>query len=68
VITIAKAIKDFFIAFFTNWVEDFLILSGIALAVVNTYLISTIGTNILAGNYTLAAVLVFFGVILAKRG
>lgn len=67
----AKAIKNFIIAFFTgfftHWVEDFLILVGIGLIVVNTYLITIVGSNILAGNYLLGFVLIFIGVVLAKR-
>lgn len=68
----AKAIKNFisafFLAFFTKWMEDAFILSGIGLAVVNTYLISTVQASTLAGNYTLAAVLILFGLVIAKRG
>jgi len=71
VIKIAKAIKEFiisfFISFFTKWLEDFLILSGITLIVVNTYLIGVVEINILAGNYLTGFVLIFLGVVLAKR-
>lgn len=67
-IIIAKAIKAFFISFFTHWVEDFLILAGITFAVVNTYLIGVINTNVLAGNYTVSAVLFLLGIVLARRG
>jgi len=67
----AKAIKSFitafFVAFFTKWVEDFLIFTGLTLGIVNTYLITVINSNILAGNYLLSAILIFVGVILAKR-
>ena len=67
----AKAIKDFIIAFFTTfftkWLADFLIFTGIALIIANTYLISVIPSNILAGNYLLGAVLIVLGVIFAKR-
>lgn len=67
----AKAIKQFLIAFFTgfftNWLEDFLILSGITLGIVNTYLITVIKPNILAGNYLLSVVLIFMGIIFARR-
>ena len=66
-IKIAKAIKAFFIAFFTQWVEDVLIMAGISLIVVNTYLIGVVSGNILAGNYLLGVVLIFLGVVLAKR-
>lgn len=66
-ITIAKAIKAFIVAFFTQWVEDVLILAGIGLIVVNTYLIGVVSGNILAGNYLLGVVLIFLGVVLAKR-
>ena len=68
----AKASKEFiisfFVAFFTKWVEDVLILAGISLIVVNTYLIGVVGYNGLAGNYLLGVVLIFMGVVLAKRG
>lgn len=71
VIRIAKAIKNFiiafFTAFFTKWLEDVFILSGIVLGVVNTYLITVVDANVLAGNYVLAAVLIFTGVIIARR-
>lgn len=70
-IKIAKAIKEFlisfFVSFFTKWVEDFLILTGLTLAVVNTYLITVVDSNILAGNYVLSAVLIFVGIIIARR-
>lgn len=67
-IKIAKAIKAFFIAFFTQWMEDVLILAGIGLIVVNTYLIGVVDYNVLAGNYLLGVVLIFMGVVMAKRG
>lgn len=71
VIKIAKAIKNFitafFISFFTEWLEDFLILSAAGLVIVNTYLISVIDYNILAGNYVLAVFLFIIGVIIARR-
>lgn len=67
----AKAIKEFIISFFTTffteWVEDFLIFAGIVLIIVNTYLIGVVGFNILAGNYLTGFVLIFLGVVLAKR-
>ena len=67
----AKVIKNFIIAFvtgfFTNWLEDFLILMGIGIIIFNTYLITVVDVNILAGNYLLGAVLILIGVILAKR-
>jgi len=67
----AKAIKKFIIAFitgfFTVWLEDFLILAGLALIIFNTYLFSVIDINILIGNYLLGVVLIFIGVILVKR-
>ena len=70
-IKIAKAIKEFIISFllsfFTKCVEDFLILTGLTLAVVNTYLITVVDSNILAGNYVLSAVLIFVGIIIARR-
>jgi len=47
--------------------EDFLIFAGIILAVVNTYLISVIDANILAGNYVLSVVLILIGIIIARR-
>ncbi|WP_099157276.1 hypothetical protein [Virgibacillus ndiopensis] len=67
----AKAIKNFiivfFTTFFTKWLEDFLIFTGITLGIVNTYLITVIDANILAGNYVLAAMLIFIGIIIARR-
>lgn len=66
--TIKNFISAFFVAFFTKWMEDAFILSGIALVVLNTYLISSIQASTLAGNYTLAAVLILFGLVIAKRG
>jgi len=68
---VAKAIKDFIIAFFTSfftdWVEDFLILSALVIVVVNTYLITVISPNVLAGNYVLAVFLFIIGIALARR-
>lgn len=67
----AKAIKKFIIAFitgfFTVWLEDFLILAGLTFLIVNTYLISVVDNNILAGNYLLGVVLILIGIILVKR-
>lgn len=67
----ARALKKFIIAFitgfFTNWLEDFLILTGLCLMVINTYQISVVDINILVGNYLLSAVLIGMGIILAKR-
>lgn len=67
----AKAIKNFittfFVAFFTDWLEDVFILSAIALVVVNTYLITVVDLNILIGNYVLAVFLAIIGLALARR-
>jgi len=67
----AKSIRNFitasFPSFFTKWLEDFLILTGTGLIIINTYLISSIQTSTLSGNYLLGFVLIFIGVILAKR-
>lgn len=67
----ATAIKNVIIAIFTSffakWVEDFLILTGVWLIVVNTYLITVIEKNILAGNYLTGSTLLLIGIILAKR-
>jgi len=67
----AKAIKKFIIAFitgfFTVWLEDFLILAGLTLIIVNTYLFTVIDFNILIGNYLLGIVLLLIGLILVKR-
>lgn len=65
--TIKGFIISFFISFFTKWLEDFFILSAIILLVVNTYLITVISPNILAGNYVLAAILFIIGLILSRR-
>lgn len=70
-IKIAKAIRDFFIAFFTTffskWLEDVFILAGIGLIVVNTYLITVVETNVLSGNYLSGIILVLIGVVLARK-
>ena len=67
----AKAIKKFFIlfftAFFTQWLEDFFIFTGAVIIIVNTYLITIVEGNILAGNYLLGFVLIITGVVIAKR-
>lgn len=67
----AKVIKNFIIAFatgfFTNWLEDFLILTGIGIIIFTTYLIKAVEINILAGNYLLGFVLILIGILLAKR-
>lgn len=67
----AKAIKNFLIAFitafFTRWLEDFFIFTGAVIVIVNTYLISIVEGNILAGNYLLGFVLIITGVAIAKR-
>lgn len=67
----AKAIKNFlisfFTAFFTKWLEDFFIFTGAIIIIVNTYLISIVEGNVLAGNYLLGFVLILAGVAIAKR-
>lgn len=57
----------FFKSFFTKWIEDFFIFTGLIIVIVNTYLISVIDWNILAGNYLLGLILLLAGVMLAKR-
>lgn len=61
----AGIIKEFIIAFFkslfTDWLEDFFILVGIAILIGTTYSIST-----LVGNYVLGATIFLFGLILAR--
>lgn len=67
----AKAIKNFiisfFTAFFTKWLEDFFIFTGAVVIIVNTYLITIVDGNILAGNYLLGVILIITGVAIAKR-
>ncbi|MEK4871571.1 hypothetical protein [Niallia sp. FSL W8-1348] len=67
----AKAIKKFFIlfftVFFTQWLEDFFIFTGAVIIIVNTYLITIVEGNILAGNYLLGFVLIITGIVIAKR-
>jgi hypothetical protein len=65
--TIAKTIKKMILSFFTNWLEDFFIVAGVALLVINTYQLTIAPLNIIVGNYTLSAILVLAGVILAKK-
>jgi len=57
----------FFQSFFSRWLEDFLIFAGLLVAVVNTYLITVVGINILLGNYLLAIILLLTGIAVAKR-
>jgi len=63
----AKAIKSFILLFFTSFFEDFLILAGLAMMAVNTYLITVVDINILTGNYFVGIILLIIGVVLAKR-
>ncbi|MED4124021.1 hypothetical protein P4641_08535 [Halalkalibacterium halodurans] len=67
----AKVIKNFiisfFTAFFTKWLEDFFIFTGAIIIIVNTYLISIVEGNVLAGNYLLGFVLILTGLAIAKR-
>ncbi|NIK10916.1 hypothetical protein [Alkalibacillus almallahensis] len=67
----AQAIREFIIsffkAFFTKWVEDFLIFVGLGIFVVNTYLITVVEINMLIGNYLLGLILLLIGLVLAKR-
>ncbi|MBD7937144.1 hypothetical protein H9655_08880 [Cytobacillus sp. Sa5YUA1] len=67
----AKTIKNFIVsfvtAFFTKWLEDFFIFVGVAVIVINTYLITTVDVNIIAGNYLLGLILIILGVVLAKQ-
>ncbi|MGM8213561.1 hypothetical protein ACLIBH_12360 [Virgibacillus sp. W0430] len=64
-IKIAQALKQFIISFFkslfTDWLDDFFILVGVAILIATTYSIST-----LIGNYVLGATIFIFGLILAK--
>ncbi|MEK4199091.1 MULTISPECIES: hypothetical protein [Cytobacillus] len=65
--TIKNFIISFFTAFFTKWLEDFFIFVGVAVIVINTYLITTVEVNIIAGNYLLGLILIILGVVLAKQ-
>ncbi|AYV67092.1 hypothetical protein C2I06_09505 [Niallia circulans] len=62
-----KILIAFIMSFFTQWLEDFFILTGAVIVIVNTYLISIVEGNILAGNYLLGFVLIITGVAIAKR-
>lgn len=68
---LAKIIHEFLIAFFTaffsRWLEDFFIVVGLIVLVVNTYLISVVALNVLLGNYLLALILLLAGIAIAKR-
>lgn len=63
----SKAIRENLIAFFkiflAKWLEDFFILTGVVVILVTTY--NQFGTTI--GNYTLGGILVFFGLMFAKK-
>lgn len=63
----AKTIKENLIAFFkvflAKWLEDFLILSGVVIILATTY--KEFGATI--GHYTLGGILVFFGLMFAKK-
>ncbi|MBO1003745.1 hypothetical protein ACFSKI_19140 [Pseudogracilibacillus auburnensis] len=65
--TLKQFILSFFTTFFTKWLEDFFIFTGLGLIIVNTYLISVVNLNVLAGNYLTGFVLIVIGVFLAKR-
>ena len=58
-----ESLSGFFKAFFTNWIEDFLILLGVAVILATTYL--TFGYTV--GNYALGIILLLFGFIVAKK-
>jgi hypothetical protein len=62
-----KILIAFIMSFFTQWLEDFFIFTGAVIVIVNTYLISIVEGNILAGNYLLGFVLIITGVAIAKR-
>lgn len=48
-------------------VGGFFIFVGVAVIVINTYLITTVEVNIIAGNYLLGLILIILGVVLAKQ-
>lgn len=48
--------------FFKRYIEDVLIILGALVAIVNTYFL-----NVYIANYLLAAVLIGFGIIIARR-
>lgn len=56
-------IGKFFKSLLSNWLEDFLIFVGVAIALITTY--EHFGTVI--GNYSLGFVLVLFGLVIAKK-
>lgn len=63
----SKAIRENLIAFFkiflAKWLEDFFILLGVAVILWTTY--EKFGVTV--GNYTLGGILVFFGLVFAKK-
>lgn len=62
----AKTLRNIITALFVllgKYLEDIFIIGGIGVIVATTY-----GWNVTAGNYLLGAVLILFGLILAKRG
>lgn len=67
----AKAFRNliisFFTAFFSYWLEDFLIFAGLCTVVVNTYLFTSIEINILIGNYLVGAILILAGIAIARK-
>lgn len=58
-----KNIGYFLKYLFTNWLEDFLIFVGVAIALITTY--QKFGIDV--GNYLLGFVLVIFGLVIAKK-
>jgi hypothetical protein len=64
---VAKQLKLLILAFFSNlltkWLEDFFIMSGVAVLIGTTYM----KYGITAGNYLLGAVLLIIGFLLAKK-
>lgn len=64
---VAKLIKEniinFFKSLFTKWIEDLFVFMGILIIVYTTY--KSFGITV--GNYSIGIILLYIGLILAKR-
>lgn len=58
-----KKIKIFIILLLTKWLEDLFILAGTSVIVATTYI--NFGQTV--GNYLLGAILLVFGLLIAKK-
>lgn len=58
-----KKLKSMIIILLTKWLEDLFILAGTSVIVATTY----INFGEMVGNYLLGAILLVFGILIAKR-